>query len=132
MNVDDESVTTLEDLRGDLAHRYKWTPSTRSSVDNAIVEADLAALDRDGYVVWENLIGTEQCRQIREVVRPWLGHTGRNSFEGRRTQRIYCVLSRTRVCDRLVDNPRGLAVLDRVLMPNYLLSALEALHIHPR
>ena len=37
MNSDDESVTTLEDLRGDLAGRHKWTPSTGSSVDNAIV-----------------------------------------------------------------------------------------------
>jgi len=131
MNIDDESVTTLEDLKGDLAHRYKWTPSTGSSVDDAIVEADMAALDRDGYVIWENLLSTEECRQIRAVVRPWLGHTGRNSFEGRRTQRIYSVLSRTRVCDRLVDNPRVLAVLDRLLMPNYLLSALQAINIQP-
>jgi Phytanoyl-CoA dioxygenase (PhyH) len=131
MNIDDESVTTLEDLKGDLAQRYQWTPSTGSSVDSAIVEADMAALDRDGYVIWENLLTNEECRQIRDVVRPWLGHTGRNSFEGRRTQRIYSVLSRTRVCDRLVDNPRVLAALDRLLMPNYLLSALQAINIQP-
>jgi len=131
MNIDEESGTTLEDLRGDLAQRHKWTPSSGSSVDNAIVEADLAALDREGYVIWENLLSTEQCQQIREVVRPWLGHTGRNSFEGHRTQRIYSVLSRTRVCDRLVDHPRVLAVLDRLLMPNYLLSALQAINIQP-
>jgi hypothetical protein len=131
MNIDEESVTTLEDLRGDLAHRYKWAPSGGNSVDSAIVEADLAALDRDGYVVWENLLSTEDCRDIRQVVRPWLGHTGRNSFEGRRTQRIYSVLSRTRVCDSLVDNPRVLAALDRLLMPNYLLSALQAINIQP-
>ena len=118
MHIDNESDTTLEDLRGDLAHRYKWQPSGGGSVDDAIVEADLAALERDGYVIWENLLSIEQCRQIRAVVRPWLAHTGRNSFEGRRTQRIYSVLSRTRVCDRLVDNPRVLAVLDRLLMPN--------------
>lgn len=131
MSIDDESVTTLEDLRGDLAQRYKRTPTGGSSVDNAIVEADMAALDRDGYVIWENLISAEQCSQIREVVRPWLGHTGRNSFEGLCTQRIYSVLSRTRVCDRLVDDPRVLAVLDRLLMPNYLLSALQAINIQP-
>jgi len=41
MNIDEESGTTLEDLRGDLAQRHKWTPSSGSSVDNAIVEADL-------------------------------------------------------------------------------------------
>jgi hypothetical protein len=131
MSIDDESLTTLEDLRGDLANRHRWTPTGGSSVEPAVVEADLAALDRDGYVVWENLLSAEECRQIRQVVRPWLGHTGRNSFEGRRTQRIYSVLSRTRVCDRLVDNPRVLAVLDRLLMPNYLLSALQAINIQP-
>lgn len=131
MSIDDESVTTLEDLRGDLAQRYKRTPTGGSSVDSAIVEADMAALDRDGYVIWENLLSDQQCSQIREVVSPWLGHTGRNSFEGLRTQRIYSVLSRTRVCDRLVDNPRVLAVLDRLLMPNYLLSALQAINIQP-
>ena len=91
----------------------------------------MAALARDGYVIWENLLDAQQCREIRETVRPWLGHTGRNSFEGRRTQRVYSVLSRTRVCDRLVDNPRVLAVLDRLLMPNYLLSALQAINIQP-
>jgi hypothetical protein len=131
MNIDDESVTTLEDLRGDLAQRHKRAPSSGSSVDTALVEADMAALDRDGYVIWQNLLSTEQCREIRETVTPWLGHTGRNSFEGRRTQRIYSVLSRTRVCDRLVDSSRVLAVLDRLLMPNYLLSALQAINIQP-
>ncbi|MGV0800254.1 phytanoyl-CoA dioxygenase family protein, partial [Mycolicibacterium elephantis] len=40
MSIDDEPVTTLEDLRGDLAGRYKWTPSSGASVDPAIVEAD--------------------------------------------------------------------------------------------
>ena len=83
MNLDDKSVTTLEDLKGDLAQRYKRTPTSGRSVDGAIVEADMAALDRDGYVIWENLLTANQCQQIRETVRPWLGHAGRNSFEGR-------------------------------------------------
>lgn len=131
MSIDDESVTTLEDLRGDLAQRYKRTPTGGSSIDRAIAEADMAALDRDGYVIWENLLSAEECAHIRQTVRPWLGHTGRNSFEGRRTQRIYSVLSRTRACDRLVDHPRVLAALDRLLMPNYLLSALQAINIQP-
>ena len=56
MGIDDESATTLEDLRGDLAQRYKRTPTGGGSVDGAIVEADMAALDCDGYVIWENLL----------------------------------------------------------------------------
>jgi ectoine hydroxylase-related dioxygenase (phytanoyl-CoA dioxygenase family) len=131
MNQDDESVTTLEDLRTDLALRHKWTASGGAQVDPALAEADAAALDRDGYVIWENLLTPEQCSRIREEVTPWLGHTGRNSFEGHRTQRIYSVMSRTRVCDPVVENPRVLAALDGLLMPNYLLSACQAINIRP-
>ncbi|WP_068182720.1 phytanoyl-CoA dioxygenase family protein [Mycobacterium sp. UM_CSW] len=131
MSIDDEPVKTLDDLKSDLAGRHKWTASGGASVDPAIVDADMAALDRDGYVIWENLLSPDECRRIRDEVTPWLAHTGRNSFEGRRTQRIYSVLSRTRVCDRLADHPRVLAVLDRLLMANYLLSALQAINIQP-
>lgn len=131
MSIDDEPVTTLEDLRGDLAGRYKWTPSSGASVDPAIVEADMAAIGRDGYIIWENLLSADECRQIKETVEPWLVHPGRNAFEGRHTQRVYSLLSRTRICDRLVDHPRVLAVLDRILMDNYLLSALQAINIQP-
>jgi hypothetical protein len=131
MNQDDESVTTLEDLRTDLALRHKWTASGGAHVDPALVEADAAALDRDGYVIWENLLTPEQCSRIRDEVTPWLGHTGRNSFEGHRTQRIYSVMSRTRICDPVVENPRVLAALDGLLMPNYLLSACQAINIRP-
>src|ERR1700761_1183257 len=99
MKPHDQADTTLEDLRGDLALRYQWTPSGGASGDPAGVEGGMAALDRDGSRTWENLLSPEQCGQIRDVVQPWLGHTGRNSFEGRRTQRIYSVLSRTRICD---------------------------------
>lgn len=81
MNPRDDSATTLEDLRGDLALRYKWTPSGGTAVDPALVEADAAALDRDGYVIWESLLTPEQCSRIRDEVAPWLGHTGRNTFE---------------------------------------------------
>jgi hypothetical protein len=131
VSIDNDPVTTLADLKGDLAGRHRWTPSSGASVDPGLVDADMAALDREGYVIWENLLGAAECRQIRDVVAPWLGPTGRNSFEGRRTQRIYSVLSRTRACDRLADHPRVLAVLDRLLMPNYLLSALQAINIQP-
>ena len=61
MNSRDESATTLEDLRGDLALRYKWTPSGGTAVDPALVEADAAALDRDGYVIWETCSPPSDC-----------------------------------------------------------------------
>ncbi|MGV7852724.1 phytanoyl-CoA dioxygenase family protein, partial [Mycobacterium kansasii] len=82
------------------AGRYPWTPSAGASIAGDVVEADLAALARDGYVIWENLLSDNECQQIREAVAPMLSHNGRNSFEGHRTQRLYSVLTKTRVCDR--------------------------------
>ena len=61
MTIDDDSVTTLEDLRGDLALRYKWTPSGGHTVDPAIVDADMAALSRDGY---RHLAELAHCRGL--------------------------------------------------------------------
>src|SRR6202000_2992953 len=45
--------------------------------------------------------------------------------------RASTVWGRRGVCDPLVAPPRVLAVLDRLLMPNYLLSALQAINIQP-
>ncbi len=61
-----------------------------------------------------------------------MGPVGRNVFEGHYTQRAYSLLAKTRVCDDLVEHPpRVLALLDALLMPNYLLSQLQAIQIGP-
>jgi ectoine hydroxylase-related dioxygenase (phytanoyl-CoA dioxygenase family) len=60
-----------------------------------------------------------------------LDKTGRNNFEGWRTQRAYSLLDKTRACDRLVDHPRVLSLLDRLFLPNYLLSNLQVINIAP-
>ncbi|MFI6698958.1 sigma factor [Streptomyces sp. NPDC050509] len=101
----------------------------RGSVDPAVVDTDFAVLERDGYVILEGLLSPEECEEIRAGVTPLLARTGRNAFEGHRTQRVYSVLNKTRVCDRLVDHPRVLALLDRMFLPNYLLSMLQIINI---
>ncbi|QUR68142.1 phytanoyl-CoA dioxygenase family protein [Mycobacterium spongiae] len=131
MKSDVDLVTKLADLKTDLAQRYPVVPSGGATVDPETVAADLAAIERDGYVIWENLISDEECRKIRDAVIPLLGHTGRNGFEGHSTQRVYSVLNKTRVCDRLVDHPRVLAMLDHLFLPNYLLSQLQVININP-
>ena len=125
-------VEKVEDLSGDIAGRYRSTAGTSvAEVDREVVESDLATLERDGYVVVENLISPDVCEEIAASVDPLLGPAGRNVFEGYRTQRLYSVLTKTRVCDRLVEHPRVLALLDRLLMPNYLLSQLQTIRIGP-
>jgi ectoine hydroxylase-related dioxygenase (phytanoyl-CoA dioxygenase family) len=95
------------------------------------VDADLAALERDGYVILTDLLDERTCADLRASLVPLLDRTGRNAFEGHRTQRLYSVLDKTRAVDRLVDHPRVLALLDRLLLPNYLLSQLQVINIQP-
>jgi ectoine hydroxylase-related dioxygenase (phytanoyl-CoA dioxygenase family) len=123
-------VRTLEDLTGDLARTHRAT-SAVLDVDPARADEDFATLERDGYVILPGLLSEQECDELRAAVAPLLGQTGRNAFEGHRTQRIYSVLDKTRAVDRLVDHPRVLALLNRLLLPNYLLSQLQIINIRP-
>ena len=123
-------IHTLDELRVDLARRHRATAST-SEIAPEVVDADLAALERDGYIVWENLLTDEECAGLWAALAPLLVRTGRNTFEGERTRRAYNLLEKTRACDGLVEHPRVLALLDRLFLPNYLLSQLQAIDIHP-
>lgn len=122
-------IESVDDLATDLAGRYKFTASSGATVDPAVVDADLAAVERDGYVILEGLLTTAACAEIKAAVGPHLNKSGRNTFEGIRTRRLYNILNKTRVCDPLVEHPRVLALLDRLFLPNYLLSQLQAIEI---
>jgi len=124
-------ISSVADLAGDLAGRYRSTASSGVQVDPAIVDADLAAVRRDGFVILPELLSGQDLDEIRAGVGPLLDHKGRNEFEGHTTQRAYSVLNKTRACDRIVDHPRILALLDRLFMPNYLLSMVQVINILP-
>lgn len=124
-------VSSFADLGGDLAGTYRRTASSGESIDAAVSEADLAALQRDGYVILPDLLTPDELDEIREAVAPLLDRHGRNMFEGHTTQRVYSVLNKTRTCDRIADHPRVLALLDRLFLPNYLLSMLQVINILP-
>jgi ectoine hydroxylase-related dioxygenase (phytanoyl-CoA dioxygenase family) len=123
-------IERVEDLTQDLATRHRSSASDASGA-GAASDADFAALERDGYVVMESLLPRERCEEIREEARRLLGATGRNAFEGLTTQRVYNALAKTRALDDLVDHPRVLALLDRLFLPNYLLSQAQLIHILP-
>ncbi|SLG56947.1 phytanoyl-CoA dioxygenase family protein [Mycobacteroides abscessus] len=124
-------VSSLVNLAGDLAGTYRRTVSSGETIDPAVAEADLEALRRDGYVILPDLLTATELAEIREAVVPLLDLHGRNRFEGHTTQRVYSVLNKTRACDRIADHPRVLALLDRLFMPNYLLSMLQVINILP-
>jgi len=129
VSSDDASIQDL--LGADLAGTYRPTVSAGAGVDPALADADLACVQRDGYVILPDLLSADELAEVKEAVAPLLDRSGRNPFEGHRTQRVYSVLNKTRACDRIADHPRVLALLDRLLLPNYLLSMLQVINILP-
>ena len=110
MSAEEFSFSNL--LSADLAGTYRRTSSAGESVDSAIAEADLARVQRDGYVIMPDLLDAKALAEVKEAVAPLLERSGRNPFEGHSTQRVYSVLSKTRACDRIVDHPRVLQVIN--------------------
>ncbi len=130
------SGRVFEDYReyrnAELAHKYKSTAGTQEAVDPAIVDRDLAEVERIGFVIIERLVPSAVLEEIRADVMPRFQYrSGRNNFEGFATQRLYAVIEKTLVCNALVEHPRVLALLDRVLEPNYLLSQLQVINLLP-
>jgi hypothetical protein len=124
-------VNSVADLAKDLARRNPAMPSGGSTVPSSTVERDLADLQENGFVVLPELVSPDELGAIKDEVDRLVGPLGRNNFEGHLTQRAYSLLGKTRLLDGLVDHPRVLALLDRLFLPNYLLSQLQVIKILP-
>lgn len=86
-----------------------------------------------GYGILPEVLSPGECSQIKETLAPFADGTypGRNDFEGFHSERVYSLIARSPVFAGLVEHPTALAVLDRVLMPGYLISAFLAILVHP-
>src|ERR1700730_4110847 len=89
--------------------------------------------DRRGYLIFENVLGPDQVAEIRAALAPYLARdlTGRNDFEGLRTNRIYALLAKSPVFAELAIHPLALAFAEAELGPSLLLSTLLAINLHP-
>jgi ectoine hydroxylase-related dioxygenase (phytanoyl-CoA dioxygenase family) len=94
---------------------------------------DLAAIEEQGYVCIPELLDRATLDEVRAGLAPHLREEllGRNDFEGHRTERVYSLVARGPVFERLAEHPRILAILDALLEPSYLLSASQAINILP-
>jgi len=117
-------------LGTDLARTHAFTRSDEADgIDPAQVEAEHAQLMRDGYIILHDMVSEAEIEALRAESQAHLEKLGRNSFEGERTQRIYGVPEKLRSADRFIEHPRILAHLDRLLLPNYLLSQAQVINI---
>jgi ectoine hydroxylase-related dioxygenase (phytanoyl-CoA dioxygenase family) len=114
-----------------LAGAARAASPRRHGVDEQRVSSLLAAVHERGYVIIPEIVPHELRAAIKAAARPFLQYDGRNEFEGYKTRRIYSVIEKTLACNPLVEHPLILALLDRILLPNYLLSQLQVIDIHP-
>jgi len=90
------------------------------------------ALDTQGYTVIEDFLSPEVLAEVRRELAFYLGtHQGRNDFEGVKTERVYTLVARARVFWDIVLDERIRALCERCLLPNYLLTASQAIRINP-
>ncbi len=91
-----------------------------------------AAIERDGYTIIEDFLSPAQLAEVRRVLALYLDtHAGRNDFEGTRTERVYTLVARARVMWDIVLDARILSLCERFLLPNFLLTASQAIRINP-
>jgi ectoine hydroxylase-related dioxygenase (phytanoyl-CoA dioxygenase family) len=100
---------------------------------DASVSDVTASLDEHGYALIEGVLDPPDVAGRLEVLNELFAATptGRNSFEGFHTQRVYALYAKTRAFDDLAVHPLLLAALDHALGEHYQFSAPVALQIGP-
>ena len=95
------------------------------------LDAHARAIERDGYAVIQDFLDGATLAEVRRVLGFYLGsHTGRNPFEGEKTERVYTLVARGRIFWKIALDERVLALCGRFLLPDCLLTASQAICIH--
>ena len=96
------------------------------------LQPHISAIERDGYTVIEDFLEPAVLAEARRVLALYLGaHAGRNGFEGLNTERVYTLVARAKVFWDIVLDARVMALCERFLMPNFLLTASQGIQINP-
>jgi ectoine hydroxylase-related dioxygenase (phytanoyl-CoA dioxygenase family) len=103
-----------------------------STAQTGQTQQQLAELEKQGYTIIPDFLSREQLATVGCVYDALLGgYQGRNNFEGNRTERIYTLVARHRVFQEIAEDARIMALLDALFLPNYLLTASQAIVISP-
>src|SRR5882757_6905166 len=89
--------------------------------------------DHRGFLIFEHVLPPDRVTEIRTALAPFLERdlTGRNDFEGFKTNRVYALMAKSPVFAELAIHPLALAFAEAELGPSCLLSALLAINLHP-
>jgi ectoine hydroxylase-related dioxygenase (phytanoyl-CoA dioxygenase family) len=93
----------------------------------------VAAMRANGFALCEGVLSAAEIAEIKSALQPYLAaeQRGRNNFEGYLTERIYSLVACGKAFEALAEHPLVLDVCDAFLLPNYLLTASQAININP-
>ncbi len=93
----------------------------------------LRQYERDGFVVIENVLSDAELSLVKSELQPYLDKnvTGRNNFEGVRSNRIYATLNKSAAVAELCQHPLALRFAEAELGASCLLSACLAINLLP-
>lgn len=96
-------------------------------------KAKKAEFDRDGYVVFENVLSSKEIDIYINALKPFLqkGVKGRNNFEGHKTNRLYALLAKSEAFGEMVSSPLVMQFVRNDLGDSALLSACLAINLMP-
>jgi ectoine hydroxylase-related dioxygenase (phytanoyl-CoA dioxygenase family) len=100
------------------------------------LEADIAALLRDGYLIIEDVLSGYEAVTLEGELEPWLAKTPRcqGDFYGWRTTRVGGLLAKAPMVQHMALNPRILAIAETLLGQScdYVqLNLTQATRVHP-
>ncbi len=95
-------------------------------------EQQLAELNQQGFTIIPDFLSTAQLHRVNACFDSLLGsNSGRNTFEGVNTERIYTLVARDKIFQDIAEDARIMAFCDEFLQPNYQLTASQAIVISP-
>jgi ectoine hydroxylase-related dioxygenase (phytanoyl-CoA dioxygenase family) len=94
---------------------------------------ELEIFQRDGFVILEDVLDRGELDELIAALAPHEAQRpmGRTAFEGKKSQRVYSLSGKGDAFLRLAEHPRVMTLVERLLMPNYLLSTLQSIRLHP-
>ena len=89
--------------------------------------------ERDGYVVFHNVICGSEIARVRAALEPHFAkqRSGRNNFEGLKSYREYALLTKGDIFAELAEHPLVLAFVEKQFGLSAILSAFLAIELHP-
>ncbi len=104
---------------------------TSGSSKDCLAEAALERLSEDGFVILPSVFSRDYIEALADDIDPHFKFTGRNDFEGRGTQRVYSLVSRTRSADPILENEIILRIVRSVLGSSPLLMRSQGIRVLP-